>query len=133
MKRRVFFRDAGIWAMAAAGTGVLSACSAHGGLKPGEILHTVQFDLKHPVGSESAALFIADGRKILTSVPGVYDFQVFRQCSPKNDFQYAFFMKFANQEDFDAYTAHPDHCKFVEERWNTEVTRFQEADFQDLR
>ena len=92
-------------------------------------MHTVIFDLKHPVGSDEAELFLADGKRILTSVPGVKDFQALRQCSPKNDYQYVFLMRFSNQTEFDSYTAHPDHCKFVDERWNTEVTRFQESDF----
>jgi hypothetical protein len=39
-------------------------------------------------------------------------------------------MRFANRADFEAYTAHPEHTKFVNERWDTEVTRFQESDFQ---
>jgi hypothetical protein len=92
-------------------------------------MHTVIFDLKHPVGSSGANQFIADARRILTTVPGVRDFQAYRQCSPKNDYQYGFLMSFGNQADFDAYTAHPDHCKFVKERWDTEVSRFQESDF----
>ncbi|MCD7975994.1 MAG: Dabb family protein [Tannerellaceae bacterium] len=41
-------------------------------------------------------------------------------------------MKFRNQEEFDTYSNHPDHNKFVEERWDTEVTRFQESDFQSI-
>ena len=78
-----------------------------------------------PAGRAEAATELAQ-----MNVPGVHDFQVFRQCSPKNDFQYGFFMRFANRADFEAYTAHPEHAKFVNERWDTEVTRFQESDFQ---
>lgn len=132
MERRKFFRNAGAVALTAAGAGVLTGCAGGNVLKSGEILHTVQFDLKYPVGSAESKKFLDDGKRILTSVPGVFDFQVFRQCSPKNDFQYAFYMKFASKEDFDAYTAHPDHCQFVKERWDTEVVRFEEADFQIL-
>lgn len=105
-----------------------TACSSKE-TKKDEVLHTVIFDLKYPVGSPEAEKFLSDGEKILTAVPGVEDFQVYRQCSPKNDMQYGFFMRFRNQEAMDAYSAHPDHVKFVEERWNTEVTRFQESDF----
>lgn len=132
MKRREFFKGAGAATVMAATAGTISSCTSENKLKSGEIYHTVQFDLKYPVGSAEAENFIKDGVRILTAVPGVYEFQACRQCSPKNDYQYAFLMKFANQQDFDNYTANPDHCKFVEERWNTEVTRFQEADFQSL-
>ncbi|GHV08365.1 hypothetical protein FACS1894160_2540 [Bacteroidia bacterium] len=128
MKRRNFIRCASVAAVGATVTGAVG-CATSSGLKTGEIMHTVIFDLKHPVGSPEANQFIADGRKILTTIPGVRDFQAYRQCSPKNDFQYGFLMSFGNKADFDAYTAHPDHCKFVKERWDTEVSRFQESDF----
>jgi Stress responsive A/B Barrel Domain len=127
MKRRHFLQAAGVTALTSAG---LASCSSSpSNLQKGEIMHTVIFDLKHPVGSVEAEQFLTDGTRILTSVPGVQEFQALRQCSPKNDYQYGFLMRFPNQSVFDAYTAHPDHCKFVDERWNTEVTRFQESDF----
>ena len=129
MKRRTFLTAATTTADATIATASLSSCS-DSLLKSGEILHTVIFDLTHPVGSEQAEKFLADGYAILTKIAGVRDFQVFRQCSPKNDFQYGFFMRFSSRTDFDAYTAHPDHARFVTERWDTEVSRFQESDFQ---
>jgi hypothetical protein len=132
MKRRHFIQSAGATAIAATATGFLSGCSASAGLKSGEIMHTVLFDLKYPADSSEAGKFLSDGYRILTGVPGVIDFQAYRQCSPKNDYQYGFLMKFENQTVFDAYTAHPEHCKFVKERWDTEVTRFQESDFVKL-
>ncbi|WP_455639563.1 Dabb family protein [Parabacteroides sp.] len=128
MKRRKFITSAGAAALVATTTSMTS-CTSSKGLKEGEILHTVIFDLKHPVGSDKAKQFLTDGYNILTKVPGVHDFQAYTQCSPKNDYQYGFLMRFANKSEFDAYTAHPDHCKFVAERWDTEVTRFQESDF----
>ena len=127
MKRRHFLQAAGVTALTT--TGFAACSSSPSGLQKGEIMHTVIFDLKHPVGSTEAELFLTDGTRILTGVPGVQDFQALRQCSPKNDYQYGFLMRFRNQAEFDAYTAHPEHCKFVDERWNTEVTRFQESDF----
>lgn len=129
MKRRNFILSAGALA---ATTGIMSGCNTSAGLKKGGILHTVIFDLKYPIGSAEAEKFLTDGYNVLTTVPGVHDFQVFRQCSPKNDYQYGFFMRFINKTDFDTYTAHPDHCKFVKERWDTEVSRFQESDFMSL-
>ncbi len=128
MKRRQFLVGAGAVAATATATGLLSSCSSVE-LKKGEVLHTVTFDLKHPAGSPEADKFIADGKRILTAVPGVQDFQAYRQCSPKNDMQYGFLMRFRDQATMDAYTAHPDHAQFVRERWDTEVTRFQESDF----
>ncbi len=133
MKRRQFLGTAGSATVAAVTTATLTGCTApasSGTLQAGEVLHTVIFDLCHPAGSPEAEQFINDGRRILTAIPGVFDFQACRQCSPKNDYQYGFLMRFRNQADFDAYTAHPAHTKFVAERWDTEVTRFQESDFR---
>ena len=132
MKRRNFIYCAGATAMAATTTGMLNSCTSSVELKTGEILHTVIFDLKHLAGAPEAEKFLADARRILTAVPGVRDFQAYKQCSPKNDFQYGFLMTFNNQTEFDAYTVHPEHSKFVEERWNTEVSRFQESDFMKV-
>jgi hypothetical protein len=132
MKRRKFILKAGAVAAVATTSGLANACQTSAGLKAGEVLHTVIFDLKYPVGSAEANKFLTDGYDILTKVPGVSDFQVFRQCSPKNDYQYGFYMRFKNQAVFDAYTAHPDHTRFVAERWDTEVVRFQESDFQTI-
>ncbi len=132
MKRRNFIINAGAATVVAATSSFTHATASHNNLKSGEILHTVIFDLRHPVGSAEAKKFLSDGYDILTKIPGVQDFQVFRQCSPKNDYQYGFFMKFASREAFDTYSNHPDHNKFLEERWDTEVTRFQESDFQSI-
>ncbi len=133
MERRKFIKSSAASLAGISALGVATSCNSSTGLKPGEILHTVIFDLKYPVGSAEAEKFLTDGYNILTKVPGVHDFQVFRQCSPKNDYQYGFYMRFKNKADFDAYTANPEHGKFVEERWDTEVTRFQESDFQTIK
>lgn len=130
MSRRSFLKNAGAAVFAASTSGALMSAAVPSNLNKGEILHTVIFDLKHPVGSAEAKKFLQEGYAILTGIPGVHDFQVFRQVSPKNDFQYGFYMRFRNQQDFESYTNHPDHNRFVEERWNTEVSRFQESDFE---
>jgi hypothetical protein len=134
MKRRNFIRRAANATAAIAGitaTGWLAASCATptSQLKSGEVMHTVIFDLKHPAGSSEADKFLSDGHRILTAVPGVRNYQAYRQCSPKNDYQYGFMMTFGSLSDMEAYTAHPEHCRFVKERWDTEVTRFQESDF----
>ncbi|MDR0349288.1 MAG: Dabb family protein [Tannerella sp.] len=132
MKRRNFIQCAGTAALAVTATSLLSSFTSLKELKEGEILHTVIFDLKHPEASPEANKFMTDARRILTAIPGVRNFQAYRQCSPKNDYQYGFLMTFNNQAEFDAYTAHPDHTAFVVERWDTEVSRFQESDFMKM-
>src|ERR1700733_2300751 len=94
------------------------------------IRHMVIFNLKYPKGSLEAEKFLNDGKSILSSIPAVQNFGVFRQVSTKNDYDYGFSMDFSNQEDYDSYNGHPLHVKFVQERWLLEVARFLEIDFQ---
>jgi hypothetical protein len=99
-------------------------------LQPGQIQHMVIFDLKHDRESQEALTFLRDGRRILTAIPGVRQFQVFKQVSPKNDYDFGFSMVFADKADFEKYNSHPDHVAFVEQRWKKEVSRFLEIDFE---
>ncbi|TVY05386.1 Dabb family protein [Paenibacillus cremeus] len=94
------------------------------------IRHMVIFNLKYPKGSKEADKFLQDGKSILTSIPVVQNFEVFRQVSVKNDYEYGFSMDFAGEADYEAYNEHPLHVQFVQERWNTEVERFLEIDFK---
>jgi hypothetical protein len=93
------------------------------------IQHTVVFTLGHEPGSAAEAAFLADGERLLAAIPGVQEFTVNRQVSAKSDFAWQFSMVFADQAAYDAYDAHPVHRGFVAERWQTEVTAFQEYDF----
>ena len=94
-----------------------------------KIRHTVVFRLIHPAGSPAEAEFLDTARATLTAIPGVTDFAIARQVSPKSDLGWQFSMDFADQAAYDAYNTHPDHVGFVERRWQTEVAAFQEYDF----
>jgi hypothetical protein len=131
MKRRNFLKTGGIAAVA--GTGMVAAgCVPKGDGLLGEtqIQHGVIFSLKHEKGSAAAKKFLEDGRKILTGIPVVQDFQVFNQVSPKNEYDYGFTMVFDSMDDYQTYNDHPDHVSFVEERWMKEVSQFLEIDFE---
>ena len=93
------------------------------------IQHTVVFRLVHEAGSPAEADFLATGRATLTAIPGVAEFAVNAQVSPKSDLDWQFTMVFADQDSYDAYTNHPDHVGFVQTRWVPEVAEFQEYDF----
>jgi heme-degrading monooxygenase HmoA len=95
------------------------------------IEHTVTFRLVHPAGSPEEATFLAAARE-LASIPGVRDFVVKRQTSPKHPHAFGIAMTFANEDDFAAYNTHPLHVRFLEERWFEEVAEFQEADFEAM-
>lgn len=93
------------------------------------ILHSVIFSLKHERGSEAERQFLEDGQRILTSIPVVSNFHVYKQVSAKNTYDHGFAMEFASQADYDAYNVHPLHEQFVNERWVTEVEKFLEIDY----
>lgn len=92
------------------------------------ITHMVLFTLKHAPGSAEEAAFLADGQRILSALPMVRNFQVRQQIGKKNDYRHCFSMVFDSEQDYAAYNGHPDHCAFVQNRWDTEVTDFLEMD-----
>ncbi len=92
------------------------------------IVHSVFFTLKHNAASVEAAAFFTRA-EILAVIPGVVDFQVLKEVSPKNAYTSGFSMKFASQADYDRYNNHPDHVSFVQNVWMSEVAEFQEIDY----
>ena len=96
------------------------------------IRHTVVFRLVHAPGSEPSERFLADARAGLTSIPGVQDFVISEQVSPKSDLTHQFAMTFTDQAAYDAYNTHPTHVDFVATRWIPEVAEFQEYDFVEV-
>ena len=100
-------------------------------MQPGRIRHTVSFRLRHPAGSDAERDFLeAAGR--LGQIPGVEAFDILAEVSPKNEFRFGISMEFADADAYEAYNLHPDHVRFVEERWMTEVEDFLEIDFAAL-
>jgi hypothetical protein len=95
------------------------------------IQHTVAFSLHHASGSAAETDFLSAARALAT-IPGVERFEQFRQVSPKSDFAFSFSMYFAGKDAFRAYNQHPIHVAFVRDRWETEVSSFQELDFVPL-
>ncbi len=95
------------------------------------IQHTVAFSLRHASGSAAETDFLSAARALAT-IPGVERFEQLRQVNPKSDFAFSFSMHFADEDAFRAYNNHPIHVAFVRDRWDTEVSTFQELDFVPL-
>jgi Stress responsive A/B Barrel Domain len=93
------------------------------------IRHTVVFRLKHPRGSDAERDFLDTAQRMLVPIPGVRVFERLRQVSRKNGFTFGFSMEFADQAAYDGYNRHPDHVRFVQERWIPEVEEFLEIDY----
>ena len=95
-------------------------------LTPGTIRHTVVFALRDPAAAQD---FLAAAQG-LAAIPGVEAFELLDEVSPKNGYRYGISMEFAGQDAYDAYNGHPDHVRFVQERWLPEVADFLELDYR---
>ena len=92
------------------------------------IRHTVAFSLVHGEGSAGERDFLeAAGR--LATIPGVEAFELLAEVSPKNGYRYGISMEFADRRAYERYNEHPDHVRFVQERWLSEVRDFLELDY----
>jgi len=94
----------------------------------GRIRHTVAFTLSHPHGSAEEQDFLEAAER-LAAIPGVQEFEVLAEVSPKNSYRFGISMEFADREAYDGYNEHPDHVRFVQERWLVEVSDFLELDY----
>jgi Stress responsive A/B Barrel Domain len=100
-------------------------------LTDGRIRHTVVFTLSHPEESAAESEFLAAARA-LAAIPGVEEFQLLRETSPKNAYRFGISMEFAGPAAYAGYNEHPDHLRFVNERWLVEVADFLEVDYESF-
>ena len=100
-------------------------------LAAGRIRHTVVFTLSHAEGSAGEADFLATAGR-LADIPGVEAFEILRETSPKNEYRHGISMEFAGPDAYAGYNEHPDHVRFVQERWLPEVASFLEVDYESL-
>ena len=96
-------------------------------MEPDRIRHTVSFTLAHAAGSAEETDFLAAAAG-LEEIPGVEAFELLAEVSPKNDYRFGISMEFADRAAYDRYNDHPDHVRFVQERWLAEVADFVEID-----
>jgi Stress responsive A/B Barrel Domain len=92
------------------------------------IRHTVSFTLDHPEGSVAELDFL-EAAEQLAAIPGVEAFELLAEVSPKNGYRFGISMEFADRTTYERYNEHPDHVRFVEERWVPEVSAFLELDY----
>ena len=95
------------------------------------IRHTVVFRLKHAKGSAAEKKFLAEA-EVLKKIPGVQKFEKLRQVSKKNGYAFGFSMEFEDATAYQGYNDHPEHVRFVKERWIPEVAEFLEIDYERL-
>jgi len=92
------------------------------------IRHTVAFMLAHEEGSAEERDFLQAAER-LEDIPGVEAFELLAEVSPKNGYRFGISMEFADRSAHDGYNEHPDHIRFVQQRWVAEVSEFLELDY----
>ena len=91
----------------------------------------MSFRLRHAAGSDAERGFL-EAAGGLADIPGVEAFELLAEVSPKNAFSFGISMEFADAAAYEAYNEHPDHVRFVAERWVNEVEEFLEVDYAAL-
>jgi len=92
------------------------------------VRHTVAFTLVHEDGSAEERDFL-EAAEHLAAIPGVEAFELLAEVSPKNGYRFGISMEFADRSAYDGYNEHPDHIRFVQQRWLAEVSEFFELDY----
>jgi len=92
------------------------------------IRHTVVFTLKHGSGSQEERAFFKAAQE-LAAIKTVKKFEMLREVSLKNEYQFGLSMEFDDQDAYDLYNQHPAHVSFVKDRWIPEVNSFMEIDY----
>jgi heme-degrading monooxygenase HmoA len=92
------------------------------------VRHTVAFTLVHEEGSPEEGDFLQAAER-LANIPGVEAFELLAEVSPKNGYRFGILMEFADRAAYDRYNEHPEHVRFVNERWLSEVSEFLELDY----
>ena len=95
------------------------------------IRHTVVFKLKYPEGSHEEAVFLEAAMKLM-AITGAQQFELLRQTSPKNDYDYGLSMEFQSSAAYQAYTEHSYHVNFVTTYWGVYVDKFLEIDYEPM-
>jgi hypothetical protein len=96
------------------------------------IRHMVVFNLKCGKDAPEAKAFIAEARRVFGALPIPKNVIQCAQINPMCGFDFGFSFDFMKPEDYERYNNHPDHIKFVEEWWKTQVADFMEIDFEEL-
>jgi len=84
--------------------------------------------LKYPNNSEDEKAFLEAAAE-LEKIPGVQKFEMLRQISKKNKFDFGISMEFDDNIAYDSYSGHPDHESFLAKYWKTGVEDFLEIDY----
>lgn len=95
------------------------------------IRHSVIFSFKAGMSDPDKHHFF-DAVSKLTAIEGVRAFEILKQTSIKNKYEFGISMEFQNNEAYQYYNNHPDHVAFVQNIWLKQVEDFLEIDYESL-
>lgn len=95
------------------------------------IRHSVIFTFKDGITAIEKQNFF-DAVTKLKTIEGVEKFEILKQVSVKNNFDYGIVMEFKNNETYQYYNNHPEHVAFVQNIWLKEVKDFLEIDYEPM-
>ena len=93
--------------------------------------HSVIFTFKSNLkDSEKQAFF--DAAHSLRNIPDVKNFEILKQSSLKNKFEFGILMEFENDVHYQTYNNHPQHTSFIQDFWIKSIADFLEIDFEGM-
>jgi Stress responsive A/B Barrel Domain len=95
------------------------------------VRHSVILKLKAELTSEEVIEFF-QAVDTLKSIPDVQKFEVLKQTSPKNKFEFGISMEFDHQAKYEVYSSHALHQAFIQKYWVKSVDDFLEIDYEFL-
>lgn len=95
------------------------------------ISHSVIFKLRVAKNFAQEQVYF-DVAKKLANIPVVWHFELLKQTTKKNNFDYGISMEFANQRLYNNYSNHPEHLPFIKEYWLKYVENFLEIDYEPM-
>ncbi len=93
------------------------------------IKHSVIFSFKTGTDNVSRDSFFKAANR-LSGINGVKNFEIARQVSTKNPYQFSIAMSFDTRALYDAYNAHSEHTNFINEYWIPYIDQFLEIDLE---
>jgi Stress responsive A/B Barrel Domain len=96
------------------------------------IRHTVIFTFKQSVDSIQQKDFFKAAQK-LASLPGIMNFELLKQTSKKNKFDFGISMEFDDHRLYEQYNNHKDHQLFIQQYWLKNIEDFLETDYELLK
>lgn len=92
------------------------------------IRHSVILKLKPELCAEEKKAFF-DAVDTLKAIPNVQKFEVLKQTSKKNKFEFGISMEFDTKQQYDIYNNHAYHQAFIHNFWVKSVEDFLEIDY----